>query len=250
VSGFLLTAIDPQASPGLYGKLPEKGDFICRRLSRLFVDPWDAWLQRGIEKSKEALGQDWLPAYLQAPLWRFGLVPGICGEHGVTGVLMPSVDRVGRYFPLTLAAPLPSHARPAQIFGNSAAWFEAAESLLLAALDQPFDFEAFDQQVFELGAPDIADDFRGDSAEIGAAIRVSLRLGADFASLSPILIDTVLAALRPNYSLWWTAGSELAAPACVICEGLPSEDDFISLMTGRTQRGMALAGSRPEDGDG
>ncbi len=69
--------------------------------SRLFVDPWDAWLQRGIERSQDVLGEDWLPAYLQAPLWRFGLVPGICGEHGATGVLMPSVDRVGRY----LAAP-------------------------------------------------------------------------------------------------------------------------------------------------
>ncbi len=147
MSGYLLTAIDPQTSAGLYGKVPEKGDFICRRLSRGFVDSWDAWLQRVIERSQEVLGQDWLPAYLQAPLWRFGLVPGICGERGVTGVLMASVDRIGRYFPLTLAALLPSHARPARVFSKSAAWFEAAEALLLEALDQPFDFEAFDQRV-------------------------------------------------------------------------------------------------------
>jgi type VI secretion system protein ImpM len=249
MSRYLLTTTDPQTPAGLYGKVPEKGDFICRRLSRGFVDPWDAWLQRGIERSQEVLGQDWLPAYLQAPLWRFGLVPGICGEHGVTGVLMSSVDRIGRYFPLTLAALLPSHARPARVFSNSAAWFEAAEALLLAALDQPFDFEAFDQRVFELGIPDIVDDFPGDSAEIGAAIRVSLRLGADFATLSPILVDSVLAALRPSYSLWWTVGSELVAPACVICQGLPSEDDFITLMTGRTQRRAEMARSRPADGD-
>jgi type VI secretion system protein ImpM len=248
--GILLTSIDPQAPAGVYGKLPEKGDFICRRLSRRFVDPWDAWLQRGIERSKEVLGKDWLPAYLQAPLWRFGLVAGICGEHGATGVLMPSVDSVGRYFPLTLAALLPSHARPAQIFANSAAWFDAAESLLLAALDLPFTFEAFDQGVLELGTPDIVGDIQGDSAEIGAAITVSLRRGADFASLGPILLDTVLAALRPNYSLWWTVGSELVAPVCMICQGLPSEDDFITLVTGRPQRGTDLASSRPEDGEG
>jgi type VI secretion system protein ImpM len=248
MSGQLLTAFGPQTPAGLYGKVPEKGDFICRRLSRGFVDPWDAWLQRSIERSQAVLGQDWLPAYLQAPLWRFGLVPGICGEHGVAGVLMASVDHVGRYFPLTLAAPLPSHARPAWVFSNSAAWFEAAEALLLEALDQPFDFEAFDRRVFELGIPGVVDDLPGDSSEIGAAIRVSLRPGADFAALSPILVDTALAALRPRYSLWWTVGSELVAPACVICQGLPSEDDFITLMTGSTQRGTGMARSRPDDG--
>jgi type VI secretion system protein ImpM len=248
MSGHLLTAIDPQMPAGLYGKVPEKGDFICRRLSRGFVDPWDAWLQRSIERSRDVLGQDWLSAYLQAPLWRFGLVPGICSEYGVAGVLMASVDRVGRYFPLTLAALLPSHARPARLFSHSAAWFEAAEALLLGALDQPFDFEAFDQRVFELGIPDIVDELPGDSSEIGAAIRVSLSPGADFATLSPILVDTVLAALRPRYSLWWTVGSELVTPACVICQGLPSEDDFVTLMTGSTQRGTGMACYRPDDG--
>jgi type VI secretion system protein ImpM len=248
MSGYLLTAIDPQMSAGLYGKVPEKGDFICRRLSRGFVDPWDAWLQRVIKHSQEVLGQDWLPAYLQAPLWRFGLVPGICGEYGVAGVLMASVDRVGRYFPLTLAALLPSHARPARLFSQSAAWFEAVEALSLEALDQPFDFEAFDQRVFELGIPDIVDDLPGDSSEIGAAISVSLRPGADFAALSPILVDTMLAALRPRHSLWWTVGSELVAPACVICQGLPSEDDFVTLMTGSTQPGTGMARSRLDDG--
>jgi hypothetical protein len=50
--------------------------------------------------------------------------------------------------------------------------------------------------------------------------------------------------------LWWTVGSELVAPVCMICQGLPSEDDFITLVTGRTQRGTDLAGSRPEDGEG
>jgi type VI secretion system protein ImpM len=248
MSGYLLTAIDLQMSAGLYGKVPEKGDFICRRLSRGFVDPWDAWLQRSVERSRDVLGQDWLPAYLQAPLWRFGLVPGICGEHSVAGVLMASVDRVGRYFPLTLAALLPSHARPARVFSNSAAWFEAAEALLLEALDQPFDFEAFDQRVFELGIPDVVDDLPGDSSEVGAAIRVSPRPAADFAALSPILVDTMRAALRPRYSLWWTVGSELVTPACVLCQGLPSEDDFVTLMTGSTQRGTGMARSRPDDG--
>ena len=34
------------------------------------------------------------------------MLPGTAGEQGWAGVLMPSVDRVGRYFPLTIALPL------------------------------------------------------------------------------------------------------------------------------------------------
>jgi type VI secretion system protein ImpM len=44
--------------------------------------------------------------YLTFPVWRFLLPVGVLGSTAWTGVLMPSVDRVGRYFPLTLATPL------------------------------------------------------------------------------------------------------------------------------------------------
>src|SRR5258708_11974296 len=143
MSGHLLTAFGPQTPAGLYGKVPEKGDFICRRLSRGFVDSWDAWLQRVIERSQEVLGQDWLPAYLQAPLWRFGLVPGIFGERGVTGGLMASVDRIGRHFPLTPAALLPSPARPARGFSKSAPGFAPAEPLFLHPPPPPLHLSPF-----------------------------------------------------------------------------------------------------------
>lgn len=88
---------------GFFGKLPTRGDFLRVDLPRSFVDPWDEWLQRVLEASRAALGEAWVPAWLEAPIWRFALTPGICGPNGVGGVLMPSVDSAGRYFPLTLA---------------------------------------------------------------------------------------------------------------------------------------------------
>ncbi|MBC7479344.1 MAG: type VI secretion system-associated protein TagF, partial [Pseudorhodobacter sp.] len=39
-----------------------------------------------------------------APIWRFAVPPGVAGNQGLVGVLMPSIDRVGRRFPLTLLA--------------------------------------------------------------------------------------------------------------------------------------------------
>ena len=51
---------------------------------------------------------DWLDGYLASPSWRFLLMPGVMDGQPWAGVLMPSVDRVGRYYPLTIARPLPA----------------------------------------------------------------------------------------------------------------------------------------------
>ena len=40
---------------------------------------------------------------MSAPIWRFSVAAGGAGPDAVSGVMMPSVDRVGRAFPLTLA---------------------------------------------------------------------------------------------------------------------------------------------------
>ena len=48
------------------------------------------------------MGDVWLEAFLEAPVWRFVLPPGLCGARAAIGLIMPSVDKVGRYFPLTL----------------------------------------------------------------------------------------------------------------------------------------------------
>src|SRR4051794_25533898 len=50
------------------------------------------------------MGPVWLPAFLQAPVWRFCLPAGMCGQCSTLGLMLPSVDKAGRYFPLTFAA--------------------------------------------------------------------------------------------------------------------------------------------------
>ena len=110
---------------GFYGKLPCLGDFVTRRLPRELIAPWDQWLQESLTSSRTQLGNDWLDRYLTSPLWRFVLSPGVAGQVGWTGVLMPSVDRVGRYFPLTLSCPLPAGTNPATVLEVSD-WFEQA----------------------------------------------------------------------------------------------------------------------------
>ena len=90
---------------GWYGKLPAVGDFASRRLPPAVLARCDAWLSAGLSASQRALGADWLDLYLTAPVWRFACAPGVVADEAWLGVLMPSVDRVGRYFPLLLVAP-------------------------------------------------------------------------------------------------------------------------------------------------
>ena len=75
------------------------------------------------------MGEEWLPIYLTSPIWRFVLSAGLCGGEVVAGVLMPSVDRVGRYFPFTLAVPLAGCSNPAAVPMTGAEWFDKAEGL-------------------------------------------------------------------------------------------------------------------------
>jgi type VI secretion system protein ImpM len=116
---------------GFVGKLPARGDFVARGLPRSFVEPWDAWLAETMPGSRAILGEGWLPAWLEAPIWRFALPAGQCGPDAVAGVMLPSVDRSGRHWPLTLGAVLPGF--PGAPLPD-AAWIEALEAAGLEAV--------------------------------------------------------------------------------------------------------------------
>ena len=117
---------------GFYGKLPARGDFVRAGLPRDFTDPWDEWLQSVIAGSQSIMGEAWLPAYLEAPIWRFSLPPGLCGTQGVLGLMLPSVDKANRYYPLTFAALHPNGIDPVE--GEE--WLARSEAAGLAALEQ------------------------------------------------------------------------------------------------------------------
>jgi type VI secretion system protein ImpM len=146
------------ATCGFFGKLPSEGDFVSRRLPWEFTSAWDDWLQQGMQASRGALGERWLELYLSAPVWRFQLAPGVCGPLAWRGLFFASVDRVGRYYPLTLAfagtpgkAGMPAGAA-STLAGDEAAWF-AAEEAALAGLDPALPMDDFDRALQALPEP-------------------------------------------------------------------------------------------------
>ena len=90
---------------GFYGKLPALGDFVTRNMQRDVSRRVDQWMRDGMNHSR-SLNDAWLDAYLVAPVWCFFAGAGVWGNTPCCGLLMPSVDRVGRYFPLFVMAPL------------------------------------------------------------------------------------------------------------------------------------------------
>lgn len=208
---------------GFYGKIASRGDFVGRGLPASFQQPWDAWLAAGLQACQRQLGEAWLQAYLVSPLWRFVLAPGVCGAAPVAGVLMPSIDRVGRYFPLTVAVVLPEGQSLAALQAADS-WFDAVEAALLATLEEGARFEDFEAAVQAL--PNIPQQGAAACESLLAAQRMAaLDASARLAALAERACD--------GASLWWGNGSEQVAPGLLRCHGLPAAEHFAACLLGR-----------------
>lgn len=223
---------------GLYGKLPAKRDFIAIATPRDFLAVWEPWLQGGISASRMKLSAGWQQAFLRAPIWRFWLGQDLCGG-AVLGALMPSVDGVGRYFPLTIFALAdPGEDLPPPEIDAHDAWLTEAEDLLLSALAEGADFEALSEAVGQLRSP-----MSADGAGQGAPSVEHRRLhdGTVIAPAEPGALGTVLADLRKldhsrsygQTTVWWTAGGDDFPPQVMVGRRMPDPYLFAGLLTGR-----------------
>jgi type VI secretion system ImpM family protein len=229
---------------GLYGKLPSHGDFLRRRTSDAFVDAWDHWLQECIAASRAALTERWLEVYLTSPVWRFACAGGVCGPDGVVGVMVPSVDRVGRYFPLTLVATLPKDVGVMNVVAHGTTFFESAERLLVATLEaEQVDFEAFDTDVAALaetlqpfGRPPLVILEAPSSAVLDKATDVPWQMpiaaAGEVGDAFGQLLSHRLSSLYQPFTIWWSDGSSDVQPTCLIGKGLPKPSTFAALLDG------------------
>ncbi|WP_457322769.1 type VI secretion system-associated protein TagF [Roseateles sp. P5_E11] len=142
---------------GWYGKLPALGDFASRRLTPEWIAQWDGWLAAGLHQLRVDAPDTWLNDYLASPAWRFALLPGALpdgsGEGLRVGVMIPSVDRVGRYFPLVvISPPLPRPNDGAQV---AALWQWAGqiEEIAVNALHDDWSAETLDAALADVPPP-------------------------------------------------------------------------------------------------
>lgn len=179
--------------PGWYGKLAMLGDFAQRRLSDEVVQRLDRWLAAAMQALPQTLGERWPQAYLQAPLLRFAWAPGVLGPPWWFGVLMPSCDRVGRYFPLLLAQSADEPPRDAAGLSRLADWYDAAGSACLRTLDDGATLAGFEAALAAI-APWATDDPAP---------------GSWTGTLQSLACDA-LAERLAGQGLWWTGGEPAA----------------------------------------
>ncbi len=149
-----------EAVAGWHGKLPALGDFASRRLDAAVIEAWDGWLAAGLLALRERDPAHWLQAYLDSPSWRFlllpGVLPGAAGPQAWCGVLMPSVDRVGRYFPFTALLPLPTLPASGPQMAALWDWLARLDALAADAMQDDWTLVQLEDALAALGGPESA----------------------------------------------------------------------------------------------
>jgi type VI secretion system protein ImpM len=218
---------------GLYGKIPSKRDFISIVAPRHFLRVWEPWLAACLAESRAMLGEErWRRAFCEAPAWRFVLDAELFGSSFV-GVFTPSVDAIGRYFPLTLVAG--EHEQV--LFATPETdrcqiWFDAAEEFLLSVPDAHLTREAIDAGLEALSAASLEPP-SADAYPEAKSFQFA-RLG-DHETAEQTLEQVFAAGRRQagavaavNY--WWTLGSEAYRPTALVQRSLPDPSHFAAML--------------------
>lgn len=213
--------------PGWHGKLPSLGDFASRRLDAGFIEPWDGWLAAGLLALRSAQPESWLADYLGSPSWRFLLMPGVlagqAGSRAWAGVLMPSVDRVGRYFPLTLVQPLGAGPASTQQMVGLWHWLARLDDLARDALYEDWTAEKLEEQLVLMALPEITPLPLPDTAGLSLeGALVELTEGGLDAALQIGIEAQRGWAERARGRAWWYAQPDDLPARLLLSRGLPA----------------------------
>lgn len=217
---------------GLFGKIPAHGDFISRQLPSSFLTPWDEWLQRSVHGSQELIGDNWLDIYLTSPIWRFALSPGCVDNSAWAGILVPSVDSVGRYFPLTLITPIDNNSNLFLFQQNNEDWYSRLQELAMSALQNSLQADDVMQQLNQLvplGSSGQAQQLLSNGA------RVATGSSTDIHSSYGQLLGDIYSQSCPSHSLWWCQGSQRMSPSCLASPALPEPSQYGAMLGGDWQ---------------
>ena len=221
---------------GVFGKLPAHGDFLYRDLPTRFINEWDRWLQGYVGSSQEQLGDSWIQLYMTSPIWRFAFSEGAVDENAWAGVMLPSVDRVGRYFPLSVITRLPPQTNPTEFLFNRPNWYDALEDAALRALDGQL---LIDDLVEELNdSYPMKKDILVRGYPIDSPSKMVVKTGGaetSPATALPFMLDACLTSTLQSYSVWSTRGSDVINPCVFVTKGLPPLSGVAAMLDGQWQ---------------
>jgi type VI secretion system protein ImpM len=233
--------------PGWYGKLPSLGDFASRRWAEGLIDPWDHWLAEGLDALRTNDPEGWLEGYLNSPIWRFVIGTGVLGPaqgRPLAGVLMPSVDRVGRYFPLSIAVALERLPEDALETSTLMSWLHELDDIAADALQHDWTIETLEGHLNDHPAPRWQDTvapvlqalrplLAGETRLVELPMLASrpAMIGTVGQGLASLAQEHLLAPLSPGLTWWWCEpDAHTAGRSLLLARGLPRGVDFSRLL--------------------
>lgn len=217
---------------GVFGKLPQKRDFIALGIPRQVLEPFETWLQSAVAASRAELGASWQDTYLVAPVWRYWIGADILGAT-CTGSIIPSVDGVGRFFPLTIlyCADASEDVAPPP-FDSRDAWHDAIEARLLSVLA---DNAVIEVEKLIAGLEQPAPVERPAPApEVFRRGNVWQSPKGEAGQLFPTIIQTDYWSGCSSRSFWWTNGGGFGGPLLYSRNALPDPFFYVSMIRGVT----------------
>ncbi len=224
--------VHKQHKVGLFGKLPHYGDFLTRDLPSNCIEVWDAWLQGYISGAQEQLGGGWLDVYLTSPIWRFVLSPGVIDNHTWLGIMLPSVDRVGRYFPFSVLVPVTTSLPTTLIHEQAGPWFEQIEHTVLDALDHSTPIDTLSEQLNNIALLEhVSYQLSNNPASHTGTVVPTATTPAD-SSAYALMLGQMMQTHYGSYSVWSTQGSEFVEPCMMTCQALPAISAIAAMLDG------------------
>ena len=208
---------------GAFGKMPTVGDFFRLSPPAGFVRIWDPWIQSVMTAGQGAYGPHFDQHYMSAPIWRFTIPSGVAGAQKLTGVLMPSVDRVGRRFPLTLVSALPTPGPVACDHLSDTELFERLEDIALDCLEDNMNQERLARLLETVQVPDMR-----AVAPLRANDECIVLTGVGEVSRLPLAVaGGLLEQQGPDLSVWSAVLD--GKPRMLACKGLPTGSHALGL---------------------
>lgn len=209
-------------APGWFGKIASRGDFARRRLPDAWVDRVDRWLSHALESSRQELGPQWLEVYLNAAIVRWAFAPGVVDSRWWFGLLMPSCDSVGRYYPLMVAQPSDTSPASPQAWQALEAWWQHVSQAMLETLAEPSSLEEFEQRLTQAPSLLCPDNPTELVSPLGSG-RWRLAPGSSLTQWLPALAAAEWRGRLANSSLWWPMCADEEPGHLIMVQGLPAQ---------------------------
>ena len=219
-----------------FGKLPSAGDFVGRRMPHAMESEWDQWMRAGLDQLRHEGGANWQESFVQCPMWFF-ITPTQTRGGLAAGAIAPSIDRVGRYYPIvvmTLSSPdSPKLAGDGQI----AQYFAEVRQAIVDARRVPLQPPELDDRLSTVCSPFEAQRHAPGNALIGDILTdlhiAEMQSSPQTVCLPPLEWRQIVGG-DAGTSLWWVSPTAQFRQDLVVHHGPMHRPLFARLFKGNS----------------